>query len=109
MIENDLKERCKLLRAKAFEKLEEDRKKGEKTLFSDDEKIAIMNLIDDERTMIRPQPEHLSGIVQQIARDFNIGYKKFDCLAMWLDPEWGLAKYDPELIIMIAEKFSFQK
>lgn len=100
-----LKERCKLLREKAFEKLEEDRKKGEKTLFSDAEKIGILYLVDEMRTMQRPQSEHLSGIIQQITRDFNTGYKKFDCLAMWLDSELGLAAYDPELIIKIAEKF----
>ena len=44
------------------------------------------------------------GIVEQIERDLRI-YKLYDALAMWADPQGGLAHYDPDTILKILRVF----
>lgn len=80
------------LRNQAFGKLKTEREK-----FSAYEMQQILDLITERHLF----GEELSELEKQILKDVRL-YKKYDCLAMWLDPESGLAHWEPELIIKIA-------
>ncbi len=72
--------------------------KEERVKFGNQEIEKINDLLQS----FRPQCyEHYFGVIAQIEKDIKLGYKKYDSLAMWLDPE-GLAKYEPDLIRNIA-------
>ncbi len=84
------------LRDRAFAKL---RIKEERVKFSNRDITIIKDLLNE----FRPQCyEHYLGVISQIERDIAVGYKKYDALAMWLDSDSGLAKYEPDLIRNIA-------
>ena len=86
------------MRNEAFEKL-----KTEREQFSLVEQGSIQEIIEDFIFSNKSQSGSVLSIQHQIYRDVRIsGYKKYDCLAMWLDSENGLAKYEPELIKKIA-------
>lgn len=92
----------KELRKHAFEKLKIDKEQ-----FSLEEQGEIQEIIQNYQIgkYYYPEmvPDSFIGVIKQIYKDIRIsGYKKFDCLAMWLDDENGLAKYEPELIARIA-------
>jgi len=86
------------LRITAMNKL---RIKDERVAFNNEEIKKIEDLLNS----FRPQNyDHYIGVISQIQRDIAIGYKKFDALAMWLDSDNGLAKFEPALIRSIAIK-----
>lgn len=97
-----LVEELKILRNQAFKKLENNKEQ-----FDLVEQGIIQEIIGNYqiREYYYPEmaPDSFLGVVAQIYRDVRIsGYKKYDCLAMWLDYENGLAKDEPELIKLIA-------
>jgi len=84
------------LRNRAFAKLHI---KEERVKFSNQDIIIIKDLLNE----FRPQCyEHYLDVIKQIERDIAVGYKKYDAMAMWLDADDGLAKYEPDLIRNIA-------
>jgi len=83
------------LREKCFENL----KIPEKRVHFTEKQIQKINKIIDET---RPQSKDFTGVVIQIERDIVTKYKLYDALAMWLDPDGGLAKYEPDMIRKIA-------
>jgi len=89
------------LRDQAFGKL----KRGpgaDLSRFTDEEHTKIDKIVDDMYVNKTFQSEEWRGVVMQIEADITRRYKKFDALAMWLDPIGGLAKYERELIKRIA-------
>jgi hypothetical protein len=89
------------LRNQAFEKL----KRGpgaDLSIFTDEEHAKIDNIINDMYTSKTFQSEEWRGVIMQIEADIARRYKKFDAMAMWLDPIGGLAKYERGLIKKIA-------
>jgi len=83
------------LRNLAFGKLREDR-----SMFSIEEKLKI------ELILYRTYEGYTNdwrAVVSQIYKDIQV-YKKYDCLAMWLDWECGLVRRKPDLIEKIAKE-----
>lgn len=88
----ELNVELKELRSRALRKL-----KSERTKFSESEKRKILEIVHD----FGKTNEINSGVLVQIDRDVW-SYRKFDCLAMWLDQTGGLVAYEPNLIRRIA-------
>lgn len=86
------------LRGQAFVKLQRGTSETDLSRFNSDEISRIVKICNED---IGTSSEY-SNVVSQIERDIKAGYKKFDALAMWLDQEGGLAKYEPILIRRIA-------
>lgn len=84
------------LRNLAFGKLKENRKR-----FDSDEINQVVDILNEygENTVNLT----IGAVTTQIVKDIRI-YLKFDCLAMWLDWESGLVKYEPDLIEKIARE-----
>lgn len=97
-----LAEELKDLRNRAFKRLKTDKEQ-----FSLVEQGTIQEIIQNYQigNYYYPEmaPDSFIGVAAQIYRDIRVsGYKKYDCIAMWLDHENGLAKDEPELIKRIA-------
>ncbi len=81
------------LRNKAVEKL-----KTESVKFTTQERLKIIQI-----AQLNYSPtESWIGCISQIKRDINTCYLKYDCLAMWLNSDEGLAKDEPDMIREIA-------
>ncbi len=96
----------KFRRKKSFVPINELRNRALAKLHIKEERVKFSNQeiekINDLLQSFRPQCyEHYLGVIAQIEKDIKLEYKKYDSLAMWLDPE-GLAKYEPDLIRNIA-------
>lgn len=92
---------------KAFVPINELRNRAFAKLHIKEERVKFSNrdilIIKDWLNEFRPQSyEHYLGVIAQIEKDIRIGYKKYDALAMWLDSDNGLAKFEPDLIRNIA-------
>lgn len=89
------------LRKEAFKRLESDKHK--RTL---EDTRLITYAIRSTSVAVSVNPErrvHWRGVLEQIRRDVRT-YPIYDCLAMWLDPDAGLAHYEPEVILAIAKE-----
>jgi hypothetical protein len=95
-----------MLRNQAFGKLKRGTPDTDLNTFSLEEQGRIQEIISDIECKYHSkgfQTVGYKGVLEQIYRDIRIyGYKKYDCLAMWLDPIGGLAAHEPELIARIA-------
>ena len=95
-----------MLRNQAFGKLKRGTQDTDLNTFSLEEQGKIQEIISDIECKHHSkgfQTVGYKGVLEQIYRDIRIyGYKKYDCLAMWLDPIGGLAAHEPELIARIA-------
>ena len=83
------------LRKEAFKRFETDRRKA--TIGERESTLWI--------TLEAPRqyPEVRVSLLTQILRGLRI-YPLYDCLAMWLDPDAGLAHYAPELLLSIGTR-----
>ena len=91
-------QKLRCMRDKAFEML-----KSNKSKFNIVEKQKIVSIINSYIENNNIPNSSFIGVVHQMHRDIIL-YKKYDCLAMWLDDESGLAKYEQMLIKEISIK-----
>lgn len=91
------------LRNLSFEKLKSDR-----SMFLVKEKERIdMIMINYAVRNIVYNPDW-SDFIRQVNKDVKL-YKKYDCLAMWLDYEFGLIRYYPGIIERIVSEVGGMK
>jgi len=82
-----------VLRNRALDKL-----KNERVKFTNQEIMKIISIVQ----LNYSPTESWFGCMNQIKRDINAGYLKYDALAMWLNPDGGLSKDEPDMIREIA-------
>jgi hypothetical protein len=83
------------LRKMALEKI-----KSERVDFTPRDIAIINNVISG--TICQSKYDSFIGVCTQIRRDISLKYKKWDCIARWLDCDLGLAKDEPNMIRKIA-------
>lgn len=85
------------LRDEAFKRLETDKRKA--TI--DERESAVIMFVGTAEYM-----DISDGLrmLTQILKDLRL-YPIYDCLAMWLDADYGLAYYEPQLILDVANQF----
>lgn len=79
--------------------LEELRKEAFKRLEIDKHKATV----DERRSINSSLRGAISLVSRQALSDIRV-YPIWDCLAMWLDTNSGLAHYEPEVILTIAKE-----
>ena len=83
------------LRKEAFKRLEDDKHKA-----TDKERRGIFF---SGQSIAPVEPRNVERLVKQMGKDIKT-YPIYDCLAMWLDPDYGLAHYEPEIILAVGER-----
>lgn len=88
--------KAQILRQLAFEKLKSDR-----SMFSIKEKERIDMIELNYAVRNEVYNPDWSDFIIQVNKDVKL-YKKYDCIAMWLDYEFGLIRYYPDIIEKIV-------